>query len=243
MFEEIIQQLPPDPSGTIITLIVVIGIAVGTLTALLGAVHSRVTMALLMLAFGAVLGASLPRWMGWDVNHSAMITIGAIAFGLAGFILHRLCVAFALAVLVCMVSLFILYDQTQPIDKLLADAVQVSSLPGTASHAWESAPPRFKALAPWIGAASFVAAGVVAMVLPKVGMAALYSLGGTLLTLFSIKLGHASDKIHWLDSIKTGPMTIVVLGIAMLVLGFATQLALLSRPATAEPETPRKEPQ
>ena len=70
-------------------------------------------------------------------------------------------------------------------------------------------------------------------------MAALYSIVGTLLTLVSISVGHASDKITWLDSLKTGPMTVAVLGFAMLTVGFLTQLTLLNRPAETEPASAR----
>lgn len=237
MFEQLINNMPPDPSGVVITLVVAVGVGLGALTALLGALHSRPTMSLLMLCIGAILGHMLPVWMSWHINRSAAITAGAIVFGLSGFILHRFCVAMVLGFLVAIVAAFILYDQTQPIDKAPSAEVKLqSSLAGSFIDTWDGATPKFRKAAPWVGISAFAIAGVLALALPKFGMAVLYSLGGTLLTLFSIKLGHASDKIHWLDSIKTGPMTIAVLGMTMLLVGFLTQMALLYRPESAQPK-------
>lgn len=241
IFKQIIDSLPPDPSGLVITLIVAIGIGVGALTALLGALHSRLTISLMMLCVGATLGYAAPGWLDIDANRSISIAMGSIAFGILGFALHRVCVAVTLGVLVAVASLVILYDQTQLVEmgKTVAENIN-TSFTETLRAMWESAPGGFRSLAPWIASAAFVVAGVLAMFMPKFGMAALYSLGGTMLTLFCISLGHASSKIHWLDSIKTGPMTIATLGFAMLLVGFITQLALLHR-RTASPAK-KKEP-
>lgn len=242
MFKHLIEQMPPDPSGVVITLVVAVGIGLGAITALLGALHSRPTMSLMMLSIGALGGFLLPSWFGWDVNTSATITTGAIVFGLLGFILHRYCVAFALGVLISLVAVFVLYDQTQPADIPVEPTAAVQTeqtLPQTAYTTWDQATPKFKSMAPWLALAAFGISGVLAMVFPKFGMALLYSLGGTLLTLFCIKLGHNSDKIHWLDSLKTGPMTIAALGMTMVLVGFLTQIALLYRPAPGQPEESR----
>lgn len=237
IFKQIIDSLPPDPAGMLITLIVAIGIGVGALTALLGALHSRLTISLLMLCVGAAAGLVLPGWLGIDVNRSIAIGVGSVFFGILGFALHRTCVAVALGTLVAAVALVILYDQTTSVGGGGArSAVEVSPLNiwETLRTTWNGAPARFQSLAPWVASSAFFVAGLLAMLLPKFGMAALYSLGGTMLTLFCIRLAHASDKIHWLDSVKTGPMTMAALGIAMLLVGFMTQSALLYRP-TASP--------
>ena len=236
IFKQIIDSLPPDPAGMVITLMVAIGIGVGALTALLGALHSRLTISLLMLCVGAALGLALPGSLGIDVNRSIAIGVGSVVFGILGFALHRTCVAVALGTLVAAVALVIMYDQTTSVGGGTRNAVNVSPLNiwETLRYTWDGAPAGFRSLAPWVASGAFFVAGLLAMFLPKFGMAALYSLGGTMLTLFCIRLAHASDKIHWLDSIKTGPMTMAALGIAMLLVGFMTQSALLYRP-TASP--------
>jgi len=241
IFSQIIDSLPPDPSGMVITLIVAIGIGVGALTALLGALHSRLTISLMMLCVGVALGYAAPDWLDIDVNRSISIGIGSVAFGILGFALHRVCVAVTLGVLVAVAAMVILNDQTQVVEmgKAVGVDINTSTFSETLQTAWKDAPVGFRSLAPWIASAAFLVAGLLAMFMPKFGMAALYSLGGTMLTLFCISLGHASDKIHWLDSIKTGPMTIASLGFAMLLVGFITQLALLHR-RTASPAKKKK---
>lgn len=248
MFQHLIDQMPPDPSGVVITMVVAMGIGLGALTALLGSLHSRPTMALMMLSIGAVLGYAIPTWLNWNINYSVAIGAAAIIFGLIGFLLHRLCVALALGMLIASISIIITYDQTKPLEHLDTstpqEQVQVSDTTAGIIHsAWTDATPRFRSLAVWIGIAAFSIASLLGFALPKFGMAVLYSVGGTVLTLFAIKLGHTSDKIHWLDSIKTGPMTIASLGLAMVLLGFLTQTALLYRPESAPRKEPRDIPQ
>lgn len=236
MFEQIVQNLPADPQGVVITMLVCMGIAIGALTCLLGALHSRPTMALLMLTAGAIAGQVVPRYLGWGTNAPAMITIGAIVFGLIGFVLHRYCVALLLGSLVSVITLAVLYDQLSSTG--IADILNAQGKLPTLSTLWAAGSDSFRNIALWVGLGAFAIASLIGFFIPKVGMAALYSIAGTLLTLFSISLGHASDKISWLDSIKTGPMTVAVLGMAMLAVGFLTQITLLHRPGS---ETPKRE--
>lgn len=238
IFNSILNSLPPDPNGVIITSIVAIGIGVGALTALLGALHSRPTIAMIMFAGGTILGYLLPAWLGWDVNRSITIAVGGVVCGLVGFLLHRWCVALSLGALVAVVAMVILYDQTnitpitEPEQSIQADV----TIGQAVTERWQTASPAFHKLAPWVALGAFVASAALALVLPKFGMAALYSLGGTVLTLFSIGLGHSTPKITWLDSLKSGPMTVAALGITMLLVGFLAQVALVYRPATKQPE-------
>lgn len=234
-FRHLIENLPPDPQGVLVTVVVAFGIGIGALTALLGALHSRVTISLMMLFAGAMLGAWLPVRLGMELDRAIPIAVGAIFFGLIGFLLHRVCVAVALGALVAVAALAVLYDQTQPIDTSAGGMVQLeSSLPAIARSAWNSAPAEFRRLAPWVASISFAVAAILGLIFRKFGLALLYSLGGTMLTLFCIRLGHESDKITWLDSTKTGPMTIAVLGLAMLLVGFMTQMVLLHRPTAGK---------
>jgi hypothetical protein len=209
---------------------VAIGIGIGAITALLGALHSRPTMSIFMLAIGAVLGSLVPIWAKLPINHPATISIGAISFGLLGFALHRICVAVALGVLIAGVSSAIFFDETRPMDKPAVNTVQVSnSLSETVSRTWESASPTFRTFDLWVALGSLVTASLLGYIFPRFGMAAFYSLGGTLLTLASIRLGHASADVKWLESFKTGPMTTALFGFCMLLVGFMTQIALLYR--------------
>ena len=236
MFHWIVANLPPDPSGVLITILVCTGIGIGALTALIGAVHSKPTLSVLMLGAGAILGHVLPRRLGWTTNTAVTITIGGIVFGLAGFLLHRLCVALILALLAAGIAVAMLYDYHAPSE--LAGNSQPPAITSV-DAAWKDAPAQFRSRAPWVALVTFVVFGAAGLIFPTFGMAALYSIVGTLLTLLSISVGHASDKITWLDSLKTGPMTVAVLGFAMLTVGFLTQLTLLNRPAETEPASAR----
>ena len=230
MMDQIIQQLPSDPNGVIITFLVAFGIAIGSLVAMLGALHARPTLAVVMLAIGSVLAYVLPTRFGWATNPSVMITIGAVAFGLIGFIFHRFCVALLLAILVTGVVGYIVHDQMQPIDEANYTKVEMDTpLADRASNFWASSPPAFRRAALWVGPTAFVIGALAGYFLRTVGVAILFSLGGTILTLFAIHLGHASSQIHWLDSLKTGPMTTAALGMSMLLVGFVTQMVLLNR--------------
>ena len=224
----------------IITTLVAVGIGLGAITALLGALHSRPTMSMVMFALGTILGYLLPAWLGLQINRSIAIAVTGIAFGLIGFLLHRWCVAFALGTLVSGVAIVILYDQTNTSNVLVAEQSNQTnaSVQQTIRDHWQTAAPPFRKLAPWIAPGAFVAAVVFSLALPKFGMAALYALGGTVLTLFSIGLGHASDKITWLDSLKNGPMTVAALGITMLMVGFLAQVGLVYRPVPKQPDGP-----
>jgi hypothetical protein len=247
IFDTILTRLPPDPSGVLINTIVAIGIGIGALTALLGALHSRPTISMMLFATGTILGYCVPSWLDWDVNRSFTIALGGIIFGLVGFLLHRWCVAASLGILVAAVALVMFYDQAQASAPLTPISIEPSAQTTPAfsddsptnqilHRRWEEATPSFRKLAPWVALAAFVASAALAVFLPKIGMAALYSLGGTLLTLFSIGLGHASPKITWLDSLKSGPMTVAALGITMLLVGFLAQVGLVYRPASKQPE-------
>jgi hypothetical protein len=235
VFEQLLRMLPADPSGALITAIVAFGIAIGSLTALLGAMHSRPTMAVLLLALGALLGFGVPRWLRWDVDPSVCICIGAIGCGLLGFLLHRMSVALALGTLVTIAVLLVFYDLTQPFDSLPPNQVQIEEpLPVIALNLWNAASPTFRSAAPWVAGSVFLVMAVIGYVFTKFGMALTYALGGTMMTLFFIRLGLASDKIHWLDSLRAGPMTTAALGMTMLAVGFLLQMALLFRPSHME---------
>lgn len=237
IFQGIIDSLPSDPEGVIITTLVAVGIGLGAITALLGALHSRSTMSLMMFALGTILGYMLPAWLNMDVNRSIAIAVTGIVFSLIGFLLHRWCVAFALGTLITGVAILILYYQTSTSSVPAADQSNQTSasVQQVMRDHWQTASPTFKKLAPWVAPGAFVVAVLFSLALPKFGMAALYALGGTLLTLFSIGLGHASDKITWLDSLKNGPMTVAALGITMLLVGFLAQVALVYRPVAKQP--------
>lgn len=240
MFQGIVNSLPSDPDGVIITTLVAAGIGLGALTALLGALHSRPTMAMMMFALGTILGYAWPAWLGLDVNRSISIAVTGVVLGLIGFVLHRWCVAFALGTLVTGVAIIILYDQTsssiaEPSEQPTATNASVQQI---TLEQWQNASPSFKKLVPWVALGAFVAAVIFSLAFAKLGMAALYALGGTLLTLFSIGLGHASDKITWLDSLKNGPMTVAALGITMLLVGFLSQVGLVYRPVPKQPDGP-----
>lgn len=243
MFEQILRMIPSDPNGVLLTTIVAIAIGIGSLTALLGALHSRATMALVMLGIGALLGFNVPRWLQWDLDVSVMISISAVVFGLVGFLLHRVCVACLLGTLVACVSLAILADQTQPVEQPAATQIQqTATLPEMAAVRWSGSPAAFRSAAPWVAMGTYIAFALIGLIFPRFGMAALYALGGTLLTLSAIKLGHASDQIHWLDSFKTGPMTTAAMAMTLLLVGFLVQMALLFRPgATGERKKPSEE--
>lgn len=232
MFQAIVNSLPQDPDGVIITTLVAAGIGLGALTALLGALHSRPTMAMMMFSLGTILGYAVPAWLGLDVNRSISIAVTGIVLGLIGFVLHRWCVAFALGTLVTGVAIIILYDQTTTTMALPSEqpAQTSAGMQQITFEHWQNSPPSFKKLVPWVALGAFVASIVLSLALPKFGMAALYALGGTLLTLFSIGLGHASPKITWLDSLKNGPMTVAALGITMVLVGFLSQVGLVYRP-------------
>jgi hypothetical protein len=238
VFKEILDLLPPDPTGVVITVVVAIGIGVGTITALLGALHSKVALALVMLAIGAILGYKVPIWEQWNVNIPTVIAIGAVVFGLLGYGLHRWCVAIMLGLLVTGVSTFILYDQTQPLEVPGTVTVQLdSSVADNARATWTTAAPKFRSLAPWLALGSFVLAGILGFALPRFGMATLHSLGGTLVTLASIRLGQASPDIKWLDSFRSGPMTTAAFCFSLLLVGFLTQIALLYRKTESSQRT------
>ncbi len=240
IFKQLIESLPADPNGVLTTVVVAMGIGIGALTALLGALHSRVTISLMMLSLGAVLGVWVPSSLGMEIDRAITISIGSVVFGLLGYLLHRVCVAVGLGVLATIASMAILYEHTRPIDTAASGAVDLgTSFLAVARSLWETAPENFRSLAPWVALATFLVATILGLIFRKFGMAALYSLGGTMLTLFCIRLGHASDKITWLDSLKSGPMTIAALGMAMLLVGFMTQMVLLHRPTT-EPEPSRR---
>jgi len=189
-------------------------------------------MALMMFALGAILGYVLPAWFGLEMNRSVAIAVTSIAFGVAGFLLHRWCVAFALGTLIMGVAIIILFDQTNTSNPLLSEqSPQTSaSMHQVLYDHWQTGSPTFRRLVPWVAPAAFLVAVAFSLGLPRFGMAALYALGGTLLTLFSIGLGHASDKITWLDSLKNGPMTVAALGITMLMVGFLAQVGLVCVP-------------
>jgi hypothetical protein len=245
MFKQILDLLPADPQGVVVTTVVAIAIGLGTLTALLGALHSRLTMSLIMLAVGAGLGNMLSIRVQWDMNPGIAIGGCAILLGLLGYFLHRFWVALNLGVLVACVSLFILYDQTQPsrISSPTTTTVEVAPSPREQIlSTWRGSTPGFRSMAPWVGAAALAVAGVLGYCFPRFGMALLYSLGGTLLTLAAIRLGHASDQITWLEAFKTGPMTTAAFGFCLLLVGFLTQMALLYRhpkePAPANADEP-----
>lgn len=249
IFQGILNGLPPDPNGVIITTIVAVGIGIGALTALLGALHSRPTISMMMFVLGITVGYMLPAWLSWNVSPSITIAMGGVVFGVLGFVLHRWCVAFALGTLVAAVAMIILFDQTNTSNSLLPEQTTVQASVGVQQivhDQWVTASPTFRKLAPWVALGAFVASAALAFGLPKFGMAALYSLGGTLLTLFSIGLGHSTDKITWLDSLKSGPMTVAALGITMLLVGFLAQVGLVYRPAPRQAdadETKRRVPE
>jgi hypothetical protein len=179
------------------------------------------------------LGYRIPAWLSLNIDVSITIAVGAIVMGLLGFLLHRICVATMFALLVAGISAFIFHDQVQPVerpDTSVAQAVQTTpTLSSTVVNTWRSAPPVFGKYVFWIAGGAFLVAWLLAFFFRRFGMAALYSIGGTLLTLASIRLGHASDHITWLDSLKTGPMTTATLGFCILLVGFMAQMALLYR--------------
>lgn len=235
VYYSILQSLPPDPSGVIVNCIVAIAIGIGALTCLLGALHSRPTISMIMFCLGTVAGYLLPGWLGYHFNVSISIAVGGVVLGLVGYLLHRWCVAVCLGVLVAAVATVILYDQTNMTPAPVGEQpVVVASVGQMLSERWETAPDSFRKLVPWVAIGAFVASAALAIGLPKFGMAAFYSLGGTVLTLFAIGLGHSTPKITWLDSLKSGPMTVAALGITMLLVGFLAQVGLVYRP------TPRR---
>lgn len=242
VFEQLLRVLPEDPRGVLITAIVAFGIATGSLTALLGALHSRPTMAVLMLGCGALLGFAVPSWLNWQIGDpSVAIAFGAIAFGLIGYLLHRMCISLSLGILMTFVVLFIFYDLSQPLDTQAAHQVQIEQpLPVIALNLWNAATPTFHHVAPWLALGVFLAMAIVGYVFSKFGMALTYALGGTLLTLFVIRLGLASEKIHWLNTFRVGPMTTAAFGLTMLMVGFLVQMALLFRPGYTQekPQSP-----
>ena len=230
MFKEVLDMLPPDSTGTVVTTVVAVGIGIGALTALLGALHSRVTMALLMCALGSLLGATLPSRLSLGINTPVAICVMAIALGLVGFLLHRICVALCLGMVFAIVAMMVMYDQTTPVTyPPLVDIPLKATMGETVGNAWHNATPLFRSTSLWISSVVFVVLSIMGFFFPKFGMAALYSMTGTILLLFAIALGHNSPSIHWLDSLRSGPMTTAALGFTVLLLGFVSQIVLLYR--------------
>src|SRR5687768_17360039 len=67
------------------------GIALAaTVLWLMGSAWGRPVCALAAVAIGGTLGMLVPRWMNWPINTGATAVIGAIVFGITGWLAARL---------------------------------------------------------------------------------------------------------------------------------------------------------
>lgn len=237
--KQILELLPSDPSGVAVSGVVIVGIGVGLVTCLLGAAKTRATITLLMAALGAAIAYLLPRGLELGEPNPIITCLATALFALFGYSSNRLCVALFFGLLLTGIALAATYDQPAPIDKATTQRVQLSpTLANAIPAAWQSATPEFRSASRWLIPTVFLITGVLTYIFHRLGTAALYSVGGTLLVFGSVWLGLASDEIRWLEPLRVGPMTTALFAFCLLLVGFVTQMVLIYRDSRQMPIEP-----
>jgi hypothetical protein len=86
----------PNEVGSAALLVAIAGALTGAVLWLSGARFSRTLVGLVAVAIGAVIGMELPRWLGWSISGEGPLVGFALAFGVAGYLFHRLWVGVGL---------------------------------------------------------------------------------------------------------------------------------------------------
>jgi hypothetical protein len=224
-----------EGAGSLWTFITVVVAAAGTVLWLAGARFSRSLVTLTTVTVGAAIGLQLPRWLGLPIGTWATAIAGALAFGVAGWGMHKTWVGAGLGVVMAFWGIAIAWIVFGPANEYAwptpgQDAAFLDHL----GIIWTSFPASFR----WAGPLGFVlgvmTGAAVAWKHKKFTPMLLYSmLGVTLMIIFGISAMEAGmpTMLAIVPSQRSVQVATLVL---MVAFGTAVQYRWSARPAAGD---------
>ena len=227
MVLELLGRLPHDAGPRWVALAVCTAGA-GLVLWAFGARLSRWLFTLVGVGAGTWVGLHAPRWFGWEIDSTGTAIAGALALGIAGYLLQGLWVAIVLSAQLAVAGGLVAWHRaslggaTWAWPKITSPRPVMTEL---AASAWSMVPH----VIPITMGACVAAGGVLAAVWPRMARVLTFSMLGTLLmgtgSLVAIQLA----KPEWLAKLPASPQAQGIAIASLVVFGAALQWALLPR--------------
>ena len=183
MIEHLLPLLPTEPD-TRFLIASGAGVAIGAILWLVGARFSRYLVTLGGVAIGAYAGRAAPAVFGWEIDPMGPAFGLALVIGAIAFLAHRVVVAWLLGVVLSLVAMAAAW-QWRGAPPVAFPPVEHAWTPERyAQELWAGVPQDVRDVAPHAGLICVLVGWGVALLWPRVGLVALYSILGLVLALF-----------------------------------------------------------
>jgi hypothetical protein len=221
MFQELLAQLPKAGGSGALALSVA-GAVVGFWLWIAGSRFNRMTMTLVGVGLGGMLGMWMPRWMNWDVNTMATSLSLAMCLGAMGFAMPRAWVGLGLVLILCLwaaIGTWTLYHE----NARLVLPTGSENLRDYWAALWLGLPEGVKSALPMALGMASLAGLALAVMWKRAATALLYSLIGVTMVLAMGLWAIALRGNNWPQFLpERAPMQWVLVG-GMVVLGAMVQ--------------------
>lgn len=237
MIQQLLSLLPQHISS-IALMLAVAGAFVGGILWLGGARFSRTLVTLISVSTGALIGLQVPRWFGLGLEPWATAILGALVFGVSGYMLHKVWVGLGLGLILALWAGLAVFSFCGDPNGFVWPIEQAGE--GWKDYAvdvWNACTPETRRLLPFACCAALLSGLAVSILWPRLGAVLLYSSTGMSLL---VGLGVAamnSAKKEWLRVIPNQTSSqLIVLG-SMVAFGAILQWRVApggkgGRPAT-----------
>lgn len=230
MLQELLSWLPQDAGPNWLTAAVLCA-AAGLVLWGAGARVGRSALTLVGVAAGTWAGLRVPQWTGFEFEPMGLACIGALALGLAGYLLHTVWVGLTLGALFAGAGVLLAWNKLAGGASWSIPALDLSApwhevLRGL----WASLPGGLPRVMPYVVASCFAAGVLITVLSPKVGRVLAFSaLGGLLLSAGGV-IAIALARPQWLEYFPAGSGAQGVALAALVTIGAAVQWLMYPRP-------------
>ena len=228
MFQELLPLLPADQATTAVVIAIVTAALAGLVLWLAGARYSRMVVTLGSVTVGGIAGMLAPRILGWNVNTMATSVAGAMLGGLAGFILHGVCIGVALIFILCVwaaVGTWLLCHGDIPITW----PQSTHSFSEFYHAVWNQLPESVREPMPIVISMTAGFGFIIRFMSPKLALVLAYSLVGVTLVVTAALWAVQSHAFAWPGPLSFRPNIQFMLILFMVLLGAIVQLQTIPR--------------
>ncbi|MBV8781488.1 MAG: hypothetical protein JO353_08835 [Phycisphaerae bacterium] len=210
----------PDRTSNGWLLVAIGGLVVGIVLWINGARFSRLIIGLTAVTLGGLLGLALPKWMNWSISGAAPAVALALVFGVSGYIMQRLWVATFLGLVLAAWAFLVTWVSCRAPEQMKFNTDSLAAL-------WKSLPLNVANSLPYTCGAAALCGFILAIVWPRLGIAAAWSTAGVSLI---TALGSATMKIeqpNWITMFPQhlGPQLLMVIALILAGIGMQWRLA------------------